>query len=165
MRNSSVRARARRRLISSSSVVRQLCGDGTAISGDAWFGIWWDDRAWSARVKAELSQVIHGLFTLGARPLACRGVGFICQGVLTFHATVAESEAAAASTWASCPRRRVTVFFQSVPQRTDRKSTRLNSSHLGIPYAGLCLEKKTKKTIVMKPTSTTRGSGHQYLVH
>src|ERR1035441_6547396 len=68
MRNSSVRARARRRLISSSSVVRQLCGDGTAISGDAWFGIWWDDRAWSARVKPELSQVIHGLFTLGARP-------------------------------------------------------------------------------------------------
>ena len=33
------RARARLRLISSSSVVRQLCGDGTAISGDAGFGI------------------------------------------------------------------------------------------------------------------------------
>src|ERR1035441_8964391 len=39
MRNSSVRARSRRRLISSSSVVRQLCGDGTAISGDACFGM------------------------------------------------------------------------------------------------------------------------------
>src|SRR5437899_6967726 len=25
----------------------------------------------------------------------------------------------------------------------DRKSTRLNSSHLGISYAGFCLEKKT----------------------
>src|SRR5258705_8434797 len=24
----------------------------------------------------------------------------------------------------------------------DRKSTRLNSSHLGIPYSGFCLEKK-----------------------
>src|ERR1017187_9692528 len=39
MRNSSVRARARRRLISSSSVVRQSCDDGTEISGDACFGI------------------------------------------------------------------------------------------------------------------------------
>src|SRR5947199_8116398 len=28
----------------------------------------------------------------------------------------------------------------------DRKSTRLNSSHLGISYAVFCLKKKTKKT-------------------
>src|SRR5712691_10786949 len=32
MRKSSIRARARRRLISSSSVVRQLCGEGTSNS-------------------------------------------------------------------------------------------------------------------------------------
>src|SRR5256885_10589498 len=30
----------------------------------------------------------------------------------------------------------------------DRKSTRLNSSHLVISYAVFCLKKKTKKTIV-----------------
>src|SRR5438045_5384721 len=29
--------------------------------------------------------------------------------------------------------------------RTDRKSTRLNSSHLGISYAVFCLKKKNKK--------------------
>src|SRR5471030_3349255 len=29
----------------------------------------------------------------------------------------------------------------------DRKSTRLNSSHLGISYAVFCLKKKTKKQI------------------
>src|SRR5262245_65047117 len=29
--------------------------------------------------------------------------------------------------------------------REDRKSTRLNSSHLGISYAVFCLKKKTKK--------------------
>src|SRR5258705_11671391 len=29
----------------------------------------------------------------------------------------------------------------------DRKSTRLNSSHLGISYAVFCLKKKKKKTI------------------
>src|SRR5437899_7838590 len=30
---------------------------------------------------------------------------------------------------------------------TDRKSTRLNSSHLGISYAVFCLKKKNNKTI------------------
>src|SRR5262245_63566503 len=36
---------------------------------------------------------------------------------------------------------------EPVPQglRPDRKSTRLNSSHLGISYAVFCLKKKTKK--------------------
>src|SRR5262245_63558704 len=32
----------------------------------------------------------------------------------------------------------------SVDQRKDRKSTRLNSSHLGISYAVFCLKKKKK---------------------
>src|SRR5262245_64799343 len=32
-----------------------------------------------------------------------------------------------------------------VPLFTDRKSTRLNSSHLGISYAVFCLKKKKKK--------------------
>src|SRR5262245_62423100 len=31
------------------------------------------------------------------------------------------------------------------PRRRDRKSTRLNSSHLGISYAVFCLKKKKKK--------------------
>src|SRR5437899_9389929 len=31
-------------------------------------------------------------------------------------------------------------------ERPDRKSTRLNSSHLGISYAVFCLKKKKKKT-------------------
>src|SRR5437899_9390653 len=32
------------------------------------------------------------------------------------------------------------------PSKADRKSTRLNSSHLGISYAVFCLKKKKKKT-------------------
>src|SRR5205814_10085851 len=32
-----------------------------------------------------------------------------------------------------------------IENRTDRKSTRLNSSHLGISYAVFCLKKKKKK--------------------
>src|SRR5262245_62252558 len=31
------------------------------------------------------------------------------------------------------------------PESVDRKSTRLNSSHLGISYAVFCLKKKTKE--------------------
>src|SRR5262245_64775075 len=35
-------------------------------------------------------------------------------------------------------------------RREDRKSTRLNSSHLGISYAVFCLKKKKKKKISEK---------------
>src|SRR5437899_6769337 len=34
------------------------------------------------------------------------------------------------------------------PPQIDRKSTRLNSSHLGISYAVFCLKKKKKKRII-----------------
>src|SRR5262245_62948082 len=33
-----------------------------------------------------------------------------------------------------------------IPMGSDRKSTRLNSSHLGISYAVFCLKKKTNTT-------------------
>src|SRR5436853_4749260 len=35
--------------------------------------------------------------------------------------------------------------------RTDRKSTRLNSSHLGISYAVFCLKKKTQPAQLVRP--------------
>src|SRR5205814_9574716 len=46
--------------------------------------------------------------------------------------------------------RDIAVAFSSLPFPTvfrheDRKSTRLNSSHLGISYAVFCLKKKKKK--------------------
>src|SRR5437899_7882562 len=37
----------------------------------------------------------------------------------------------------------------------DRKSTRLNSSHLGISYAVFCLKKKTKNTNDYRSTQQT----------
>src|SRR5438045_9532183 len=37
------------------------------------------------------------------------------------------------------------------PVTRDRKSTRLNSSHLGISYAVFCLKKKKKRTKNHKP--------------
>src|SRR4051812_49454877 len=35
----------------------------------------------------------------------------------------------------------------AAPLRRDRKSTRLNSSHMSISYAVFCLKKKTERTI------------------
>src|SRR5499426_4430370 len=46
---------------------------------------------------------------------------------------------------AGCPRRRGRGVCDG-----DRKSTRLNSSHLGISYAVFCLKKKKKNYIVKK---------------
>src|SRR5205814_9765545 len=59
---------------------------------------------------------------------------------------------AAASRWNSNSKRRLTSTdskLQPSPSvcsmsRKDRKSTRLNSSHLGISYAVFCLKKKKK---------------------
>src|SRR5262245_66654296 len=44
-------------------------------------------------------------------------------------------------------RRRIALFLPAKGRRArqDRKSTRLNSSHLGISYAVFCLKKKKKK--------------------
>src|SRR3712207_7140480 len=39
-----------------------------------------------------------------------------------------------------------TIFPQLFLGRSDRKSTRLNSSHANISYAVFCLKKKKKKT-------------------
>src|SRR5436853_3368247 len=45
----------------------------------------------------------------------------------------------------------------------DRKSTRLNSSHLGISYAVFCLKKKKKKTNTdTESTSQTLDQRHTY---
>src|SRR5690349_22751163 len=40
--------------------------------------------------------------------------------------------------------------------RTDRKSTRLNSSHVEISYAVFCLKKKKEKTLRVLPDDTVR---------
>src|SRR5690349_22321042 len=40
---------------------------------------------------------------------------------------------------------RVACFERELPRSRDRKSTRLNSSHVEISYAVFCLKKKKKK--------------------
>src|SRR5256885_3703001 len=40
-----------------------------------------------------------------------------------------------------------TLVKRDLPERRDRKSTRLNSSHLVISYAVFCLKKKNKKIV------------------
>src|SRR5471032_3438205 len=45
----------------------------------------------------------------------------------------------------SCHRRRGRINLSDCRQGRDRKSTRLNSSHITISYAVFCLKKKKKK--------------------
>src|ERR1035437_5051722 len=50
------------------------------------------------------------------------------------------------------------VLMREIPHGTDRKSTRLNSSHANISYAVFCLTKKTytqQKTTPHAPRATT----------
>src|SRR5262245_64286371 len=56
---------------------------------------------------------------------------------------IQDSSAAAIPASASAPRRVRPLYVAS---GLDRKSTRLNSSHLGISYAVFCLKKKKKIT-------------------
>src|SRR5205814_3363962 len=61
---------------------------------------------------------------------------------------------------------RISVLYNRCPHRGnmmcgdrhgDRKSTRLNSSHLGISYAVFCLKKKTKSRQTRRPHTNTSG--------
>src|SRR5471030_3375528 len=63
-----------------------------------------------------------------------------------FPYTTLFRSAAARVQWMGCRCRRSSSTFNS-----DRKSTRLNSSHLGISYAVFCLKKKKHKQIKTKP--------------
>src|SRR5437899_4512828 len=55
-------------------------------------------------------------------------------------------------TWRITPRLTLTGVMR------DRKSTRLNSSHLGISYAVFCLKKK-KTYVIIKPSIGTKTWG------
>src|SRR5699024_12556050 len=44
---------------------------------------------------------------------------------------------------------------EDLAHHADRKSTRLNSSHVSISYAVFCLKKKTSKTIIKNRVQTT----------
>src|SRR5258705_8384267 len=50
----------------------------------------------------------------------------------------------------------VRILGQKQDFQVDRKSTRLNSSHLGISYAVFCLKKKNKKETTKKDATARR---------
>src|SRR5947199_7746001 len=52
--------------------------------------------------------------------------------------------------------------FSNLWTQTDRKSTRLNSSHLGISYAVFCLKKKKNATQPADATVSTEQVTYQY---
>src|SRR5690349_22220315 len=52
----------------------------------------------------------------------------------------------------ACVRRQGSVPFEDIGETSDRKSTRLNSSHVEISYAVFCLKKKKdlKKNVLIR---------------
>src|SRR5437773_4612389 len=57
-------------------------------------------------------------------------------------------------------------FMASITVKTDRKSTRLNSSHITISYAVFCLKKKKKKNKIHTYTQKIKDtSDHHYFNH
>src|SRR5437773_4824767 len=62
----------------------------------------------------------------------------------------------------SPPHRHEDNCGSSGPAETDRKSTRLNSSHITISYAVFCLKKKKKSklTIISGPQTRATDSSH-----
>src|SRR5262245_63165936 len=60
-------------------------------------------------------------------------------------------------------RARIVSMYSAVrlPGRIDRKSTRLNSSHLGISYAVFCLKKKKKSRQIPPNHETNQKLNHQ----
>src|SRR2546430_6872530 len=57
------------------------------------------------------------------------------------------------------------VAFRSRATRTDRKSTRLNSSHSQISYAVFCLKKKKNPTDLSTPPLTHRTTHQSVLLY
>src|SRR5690606_40527594 len=53
------------------------------------------------------------------------------------------------------PSWRPVIEIDSLPSRPDRKSTRLNSSHVKSSYAVFCLKKKTKRTTAYRNKTPT----------
>src|SRR5256885_5948410 len=59
-----------------------------------------------------------------------------------------------------CASRAIFVYFTR-----DRKSTRLNSSHLVISYAVFCLKKKKKNTLLCRNNCTPSATYHSILIN
>src|SRR5205814_6373554 len=113
-----------------------LPGDRLVVDPDVLAAISHDEAEWApagkaaagvrARTEAEVQHVVRTCAELGA-PIVPRGAGTGLSG---------GANAVSGSVVLDLSR------MNQVLEIEDRKSTRLNSSHLGISYAVFCLKKK-----------------------
>src|SRR5437667_5883412 len=59
---------------------------------------------------------------------------------------------------------RMRAFDVAKIECSDRKSTRLNSSHITISYAVFCLKKKKKKRKIQAQNTTTRNTRNRQIM-
>src|SRR5437868_9620501 len=79
---------------------------------------------------------------------------------LSLHDALPISRAPSAAHRSGCP----TTGWSGCTGSRDRKSTRLNSSHVSISYAVFCLKKKkkTKNDTILKQSKDTKQTHHQH---
>src|SRR2546430_13149474 len=108
-----------------------------AVNAGAWSG----SRGWSDVTHAALMEVRNpadGTLLAQVRPASAQDYEHVLSSAV---------DAAAAWRDVPAPKRGETVRLlgeQLRRHKRDRKSTRLNSSHSQISYAGFCLKKKKK---------------------
>src|SRR6266571_7501801 len=75
---------------------------------------------------------------------------------LSLHDALPIRNSASRSSFPTWRRPRDLAAPSAPPNRPDRKSTRLNSSHMSISYAVFCLKKKKKKKTQNKEQKTKK---------
>src|SRR5262245_45832102 len=106
-------------------------GRGLAAVGVSTFGIPFDDRVELAPAISGWDKLAFGHELRDAFP-----------GARIVMATDAKAAAQAEVRWGALAGCDPAVYLNLGTGLSDRKSTRLNSSHLGISYAVFCLKKK-----------------------
>src|SRR5690625_4817664 len=118
----------------------------------------WLRGPWGTPIVSGLLIVVAAIFSLtaGVNPLGAghqHGIGFSLEGPTAL--VVSDLFMIAAALVAGIP-----IILKAVRalmvKVIDRKSTRLNSSHVAISYAVFCLKKKKRVNPSQNPNHTTR---------
>src|SRR5690625_6601346 len=126
--------------VTTKALTLQEAVDAAVRAGLPAVGLWRDRVAEagleeSARIVREAGLRVSSL---------CRG-GFLTAADADGQRAALEDNRAAIREAATLGTRELIMVVGGLPAASDRKSTRLNSSHVAISYAVFCLNKKTSR--------------------
>src|ERR1035441_10949503 len=114
-----------------------------------------------ARMQAVLPMNRVGIHFYVAHPAPPCATAGVRHGSEAVHVNTRQSRKSWRTPYSRQSRDREGALAKCVASKrslTDRKSTRLNSSHLGISYAVFCLKKKKNKTVRQSYKHETRNT-------